>query len=302
MFFIENTRYKIKTVTGFEHFSGVVKKTANTMYHIILTDGTEIKCSSNHAFLTNAGFKRASDITTLDTITGKKIFSIELEKGTFEVYDPVNVSNHNTYYSNDVISHNTEFIGSTSTLISSAKLKQLLVLQEPPTFKEDHLDIFEEPKPDHTYVLTADVAEGLGLDYSTFSIIDVTSMPYKQVAKYRNNEISPLLFPTKIVHAAKKYHDAFILIEINSIGLQVADIIHHDFAYDNLIKIEVKGKQGQQHTPGFKKKVAFGLKMNKQTKAIGCTNLKTLIESDKLVIRDEDTLKEFTTFVVNNQT
>jgi hypothetical protein len=195
-----------------------------------------------------------------------------------------------------------EFLGSSSTLISSSKIKQLLAQQENPIERDGKFDIFEKPIEDHTYCMTVDVAEGQGLDYSTFAVIDVTQIPYKVVAKYRNNEIAPLLFPTVILQAAQKYNEAFVLIEINSIGLQVADILHNEFAYENLIKVEVKGKQGQQHSPGFKKKIAFGLKMSKQTKAIGCANLKTLVESDKLVILDEDIVKEFTTFVIHKQT
>jgi hypothetical protein len=111
-----------------------------------------------------------------------------------------------------------------------------------------------------------------------------------------------MIFPTKIVQIAKAYNEAFILVEINSIGLQVSDIIHNDFAYENLIKIEMKGKQGQQQSPGFKKKIAFGLKTSKQTKMIGCTNLKTLVESDKLIVNDEQTIMELTTFSADKQT
>lgn len=196
----------------------------------------------------------------------------------------------------------TEFLGSSNILISSAKMKQLIVNQVDPAIKDGHLDIFEQPLPGHTYTMTVDVSEGLGLDYSTFSVIDVTSIPYKLVAKYRNNKITPMLFPTVILQCAMKYNEAFILVEINSIGLQVSDILHFEFGYENLIKIETKGKQGQVQSGGFKKKVAYGLKTSKQTKAIGCANLKTLIESDKLIVHDPDMIKEFTTFSVNKQT
>jgi hypothetical protein len=196
----------------------------------------------------------------------------------------------------------TEFLGSTNTLISSAKLKQLLVLAENPIRTIDNLSIYEEPIPGHTYTMTIDVAEGLGLDYSTMQVIDVTTIPYKQVAKYRNNQISPYLFPTAIIQVAKKYNEAFVLVEINSIGLQVSDTLHFEFGYENLIKIEQKGKQGQITTPGFKRRIAYGLKISNQTKMIGCANLKTMIESDKLIVRDEDTLKEFTTFTGEKKT
>jgi hypothetical protein len=187
-----------------------------------------------------------------------------------------------------------EFIGSTNTLIHPAKLRSLVWLN--PVRHDGFMDIYKEPEAGRTYTMTVDVAEGQGLDYSTFSIFDVTEIPYRQVAKYKNNKITPLLFPTIILQAAKMYNEAFVLVEINSIGLQVADILHFELAYDNLIKIQAKGKQGQQSTPGFTKKIAYGLKTSVQTKNIGCANLKTLIESDKLIINDKDTISELMTF------
>ena len=163
----------------------------------------------------------------------------------------------------------------------------------------------EHPQSNHTYVLCADVAEGQGLDYSTFSVFDVTSIPYRQVAKYKNNEISPMLFPAVIYSAAKKYNEAFVLIEINSIGLQVADILHYELAYENLLKFQIKGKQGNQWSGGFaagKNKLAFGLKITAQSKMIGCANLKTLVENDKLILNDEDTITELFSFAANKKT
>ena len=194
----------------------------------------------------------------------------------------------------------TEFIGSTNTLIHPSKLRTLAFKN--PLAKDGDMDVYETPQPGKTYVIIADVAEGQGLDYSTFSIIDVTQVPYRQIAKYRNNKITPLLFPTILYTAARKYNDAFILVEINSIGLQVADILHNELAYENLIKIRnAKGKQGQQVTPGWTKQMQFGVKTSAQTKKIGCANLKSLIESDKLIINDEHTIMELTTFSASKQ-
>lgn len=193
-----------------------------------------------------------------------------------------------------------EFIGSTNTLIHPVKLRSLV--WHNPIRQDGKLDIYRDPEPGRTYTMTVDVAEGQGLDYSTFSIIDVTEIPYRLVAKFRDNTISPMLFPTIIVRTAQMYNDAFVLVEINSIGLQVSDIIHHELAYENLIKIEMKGKQGQQHTLGFKKKIAYGLKTSNQSKMIGCSNLKTLIENDKLIINDAQMITELTTFSADKKT
>ena len=194
------------------------------------------------------------------------------------------------------------FLGSSNTLISASKIQQMMLGMEDPIETPEKFRYYEKPQKKHTYVIAVDVSEGLGQDYSTFSVIDVTELPYKVVATYKDNEVKPIFFPTIIVSEAKKYNDAFILVEINSIGLQVADIIHYDLAYDNLIKIQLKGKQGQQWTGGYSKKIAFGLKTSPQTKQIGCTNLKALIESDKLIIKDEQIINELTTFAVDKRT
>jgi hypothetical protein len=196
-----------------------------------------------------------------------------------------------------------EFLGSTNTLISGAKLRTLSF--KSPIESQNNLDVYELPEPKRTYVICVDVAEGQGLDYSTFSIFDVTEIPYKQVAKYRNNEIAPLLLPTVIYSVAKRFNDAFVLVEINSIGLQVADILHFELNYDNLLKFQTKGKQGNQVSGGFaagKNKLAFGLKMSAQTKMIGCANLKALVENDKLIINDADTIMELSSFSATKKT
>ena len=193
----------------------------------------------------------------------------------------------------------TEFVGSSHTLISSSKLKTLVFNN--PIRQDNKLDILEEPQKDHTYVVTVDVARGQGLDYSAFSIMDVTSIPYKQVAKYRDKEISPLLYHTLIFNAATAYNNAYILVEINDIGQQIADILHHELEYENLVKIQIKPRQGQQMSYGHTKKIQFGVKTSVATKRIGCSNLKTLVESDKLLINDADTIMELMTFVASRE-
>jgi hypothetical protein len=196
----------------------------------------------------------------------------------------------------------TEFLGSSSTLISGPKIAQMMSDMISPISSDNDIDYYQKPVEGDTYVISVDVAEGQGLDYSTFSVINVSRIPFKVVAKYKNNSIRPLTYPTVIYTTARKYNDAFVLVEINSIGGQVADILHNEFAYENLIKIRPsKGKTGQQVTPGFTKQMQFGIKQSVQTKKIGCANLKNLIESDKLIVLDSDTISEFTTFSVSKQ-
>lgn len=194
-----------------------------------------------------------------------------------------------------------EFIGSTNTLINPIKLRALTF--ERVLRSEGLLDVYEDPKEGRVYCVCVDVSEGLNLDYSAFSILDITEIPYRQVAKYRNNQIPPLTYPTVIYSAAKRWNEAFVLVEINTIGLQVADILQYDLGYENLIKVTMKGRQGQQQTGGHvKTRIAFGLKQSEQTKKIGCANLKTLIESDKLIVTDAQTIMELTTFSQDKKT
>ena len=192
----------------------------------------------------------------------------------------------------------TEFVGSSSTLISGGKITQLMSLMENPVRRDGYVDIYQKPQVGHTYVMSVDVAEGQELDYSCFSIIDVTNLPYVQVAKYRNNKISPLLYPTEIYRWAREYNEAFILVEINSIGLQVADLLYNDFNYENMIRIKPASKTGQKMSAGSKK-TNLGLKQSVQTKKIGCANLKILMETDKLITIDSETISELTTFVIS---
>lgn len=189
-----------------------------------------------------------------------------------------------------------EFLGSVDTLISSAKLKSLVY--DEPIKSNRGLDIYFEPIKNHDYVLTVDVARGVGIDYSAFVITDITSFPHKVIGKYKNNEIKPMLFPSIIVDIAKAYNNAFILCEVNDIGDQVASIIQYDLEYDNLLLCSMRGRAGQIVGQGFSgKKTQLGVKMSKTVKKVGCSNLKTLIEDEKVIFNDYDIISELTTFI-----
>ena len=188
-----------------------------------------------------------------------------------------------------------EFLGSVNTLISPAKLKNMVY--ETPIMKNAGLDIYENSIPEHNYLMTVDVARGLGNDYSAFIVYDITNFPYKVVAKYRNNEIKPMLFPNIIYDVARGYNNSFILCEVNDIGDQVASIIHYDLEYDNLLMASMKGRNGQVVGLGFSgKKSLLGVRMTAAVKKLGCSNLKTLIEDDKLLTCDYEIISELTTF------
>ena len=173
---------------------------------------------------------------------------------------------------------------------------------KPPIHSSNNLLVYEQPKKNHTYALVADTAQGKGVDYSAFCIFDVSEMPYKQVAKYRDNTISPMLYPNVIYNVGVKYNTAHVLIEVNDIGSQVADTLHYDLEYENIMIITMRGRAGQQIGGGFAKNIQLGLRTSKQIKRIGCATLKDLIEQDQLIISDFETIRELTTFALTNNT
>ena len=193
-----------------------------------------------------------------------------------------------------------EFLGSVNTLITSSKLK--ILAYDDPLTSSAGLDIFEEPIEGHDYVCTVDVARGITKDYSAFTIIDTTEIPYKLVAKYRNNKIKPLLFPNIIHQVCTQYNHAYTLVEVNDIGGQVADILQFDLEYDNLLMCSMRGRAGQVVGQGFSgSKVQLGVKMSTTVKKTGCANMKQLIEDDKLIFTDFDIITELTTFIQKGQ-
>jgi hypothetical protein len=188
-----------------------------------------------------------------------------------------------------------EFLGSVDTLIAATKIKTMPVATPK---RSGGLDVYEMPKPKHIYTMTVDVSRGLSNDYSAFVVIDCTSAPYKVVAKYRDNEIKPLVFPSILDKIAKHYNNAFVLIEINDLGQQVADNMQFELEYDNMMMVTQRGRSGQVLGGGFSGRGnQLGLRMTKGTKRIGTSNLKSLIEGDKLIIQDFDIISELSTFI-----
>ena len=190
-----------------------------------------------------------------------------------------------------------EFLGSIDTLISPTKLKTLAY--RTPLQSHSKLDIYKKPEEGHTYMLTADVSRGTANDYSAFIVFDVTEVPYKIVAKFRDNEIKPLIFPGKIYDVARAYNQSYVMIEVNDIGEQVATTLQFDLEYDNLIMASMRGRAGQVLGAGFSGgRAQLGVRTTKAVKKIGCSNLKQLIEDNKLIVEDYDCINELSTFIV----
>jgi hypothetical protein len=191
-----------------------------------------------------------------------------------------------------------QFLGSSNTLINGRTLSVMSSIN-PVFHNELGLDLYENPAKDRFYVISVDVARGVGGDFSAFTIVDVTEMPYKLVGKFKNNMIAPMLFPDVIFKAAKDYNNAFVLVETNDIGGQIADILHKDLEYENILR--TFSENGRTYlTAGFNKTTTLGVRTTKSVKRQGCFAIKSLLEEKKLNIFDADIIHEFSTFVEKN--
>jgi len=314
---LNNDNLKILTPNGYEAFLGVNKIVKASYCYLKFSNGRELKCSEDHPLMTIEGIIRAKDIdkfTEVESIDGGCfVISKRIIRRRIELFDIVNSGKDHIYYSNGIVSHNCEFHGSTNTLIDGAKL-QIMLAREPLELDDKDaygMDIFERPikeyyddetqkmvDKDHIYIMCADVSEGKNLDYTTFSVFDCSTIPYRQVAIYRNNQISPMLFPDVLKLCAEYYNHAHVLIEINN-NPQVADVLYQDLEYENVFKVHSGNKQAQ-HLSDLGKANQNGLNMSPLVKRNGCSALKTIIETNKLEINSADTIYELSRFTASN--
>ena len=292
--------HKILSPEGLVSFFGINKITKDSYIHLKFSNGNELKCSLDHPLSTIDGIIKAKDLDKFTEIYTKDggcfLKKSKIIEQQIDLYDIVNSGIDHLYYSNNIVSHNCEFLGSVDTLINPTKLRALVY--EDPLKRSKGLDVYEDPNEDNNYLITVDVARGVGSDYSAFIVFDITSFTYRTVAKYKNNEIKPMMFPAIIHELAKAYNDAWLLIEVNDIGDQVANILHYDLEYDNVMMCAMRGRAGQVVGSGFSgKKSQLGVRMTSSVKKLGCSNLRTLVEDDKLLINDYDIISELTTFI-----
>ena len=187
------------------------------------------------------------------------------------------------------------FLGTSNTLINANTLRNLTFVR--PMFQKQGFDQYENIQPGHEYIITVDTSRGVGGDYSAFVVIDITDIPYKVVAKYRDKNISPLMYPELIYNVANNFNHAFVLVEINDIGEQIANVLYRELEYENLFITAMRGRAGQRVGGGFGKNAQLGVRTTKQVKRIGCSTLKDLIEDQKIIIEDFDIIEELSNFI-----
>lgn len=289
---------KVATNTGMQSFSGIRKTVHDSYYKIVFVTGETLRCTEDHLFESINGPITARLLTKKDELlhaTNNTTFvkSKRHIKKPLVAYDLVDVENGSLYYTNSILSHNCSFLGSSNTLISAAKLQQLVHIE--PQVEQKYLNIYEQPRPGHIYITTVDTGAGLSQDYSIVSVIDVTETPYKQVLVYRNNEIDPTSFSIVVESIARKYNMSYLVIESNNDGKIVSKELW-DMEYENIIN--TKSQDGDNIVKTGRRSIP-GIMMTKLTKKVGCSKLKDLIETEVLIIRDADTIEELGNFVLS---
>lgn len=282
----KNNRYQVMTPDGFSDFDGIQITNKYNYLKIELSNGKIICCSYDHKFFLNSNPILAKDIIVgnkLDTSQEIKLCVVDIKEinERIKLYELIDVKKNNVYYTDELLSHNCEFLGSAGTLISGYSLKTLVHFDPIELKQNEKFLIYEYPKEDHKYVAICDVSEGLGLDASTVQIIDVTNIPYKQVAKYENNEIKTYEYPDTIYIIAKYYNEALVIVEANSIGDGVLNDLNYDLDCENLFFDNDK----------------FGIKMTKTSKRVGNSFLKQYIEDGTLQINDFDTISQMSKYI-----
>lgn len=276
---------QILTPNGFKPFTGVRRSFHQSGLKFTFNDGSTLKTAHEHIFIVDGKEIFSKDLSVGQDI-GKIIANIEICEGQY-FYDPLNVSDGAIFSHDEVfVSHNS-FHGTGNTLISADKLLGLTSWN--PEFVSQGVNVYENPQADKNYIMTVDVAEGRGIDFSTFNIIDISSKPFRVVATFRDNLISPLLLPTIVERWAKQYNNAFVVVENNNQGSVVCNILYYDLEYENMFLSSTVSSSG------------IGVRMDKKIKHIGCSNLKDLIEQGQLETHDKQTIVELTTFVAKGK-
>lgn len=292
------SKYEILTPDGFSEFHGVRKQFAPSIITLSFDNTATLECSLDHKLECKLGFEEARNLSIGDEVRTAdgfaQIIFIYVDDVETPVYDALHVEKKNKYFTNGLVSHNCQFLGSSGTLISGAKLKELAPSR--PLHEAEGITQYEAVQQERSYVMIVDVSRGKGLDYSAFNIIDTTEMPYKQVCVYKDNTISPVDFASVIYRIGLMYNESAVLIEINDIGEQVADVLFMDYGYENLLFTENHGRAGKQVSNFGGKRSDHGIRTTKSVKSKGCSILKLLIEQNQLIIQDYNTIQELSRF------
>ena len=272
----------------FVNFDGIQKLENRQAIEVVFDDDSSIICTNDHLLKTkNNAFKTAESLRLGDKLANGAIVRYTRNlTGLRTVYDIVN-SETKTYLSNNVISHNCSFVGSSNTLIESSILNTLVYIN--PVDEKNDVRYFKYPEKDHNYVITVDVSRGRGLDYTAFIVVDISSNPYNIVCTFKNNTISPNVeLPVLLNRIGRLYNQALILVENNDLGESVGNALWFDWEYENLL---------WTHNEQIAGHGTIGVKTTRKVKSVGTNAMKSLIENHQLKLNDYRIIQELSVYV-----
>lgn len=289
---LKNSRFEVLTPSGWQGFDGIAASPKRVVR--VTTNVGATRTSDKHRVIVNGKEKLSVSLKPGDWLTSKiHVVRVELLANIDILYDLVNVAGGNVYIADGFVHHNCEFQGSSGTLITGDKLQKLVFTT--PIVEDENLCVYEHPVHGNKYIMTVDVSEGVDRDYSVVSIFDVSVKPFKHVLTYRNNAIPPEVLTEVAYRIGKKYNYALAIIETNGVGVSVAKDLWFEYEYENIVKTVPKENGAKI---GYGKGSALGVKTTKSTKRVGCSTLKSLIETDLLITNDYTAISEFGTFVM----
>lgn len=286
---VNNTKkYKILTPSGFRDFSSI-RKLEKDCFKITTNNGI-IMCSYDHMLYSAGRYILAEDIIIGTKIESKFGESVVLETeyiGLQTVYDIIDVDGGHLYYTNSFKSHNCSFEGSSYTLINGKKFASI-VAKDPikTTLKNFKINIYEEPQEGHYYTIGVDTAKYGDGDFMSIQVIDITSKPFKQVAAFREKNMTYLNLVEPLYNIGTYYNCAHMFIENNSgDGQSSADLLMNNYDYENIYSEKIG---------------VLGFRTTTKSRRIGLQNLKQLIEDDMLILNDEESIAELMRFALKN--
>lgn len=290
---------QILTNDGYKNFNHIRKTTNDLICKIKTETGKVLCCTLFHELKVENEWACAMKLRPnmrIETDLGlEKIIEMKFTREVTDFFDVCEVESTHSYFTNGILSHNCDFIGSSDTLIPGPTLKNLTYIH--PLKENEALKIFKMPQEDHSYFMTVDVSEGRGKDFHVIMVFDITTFPYEVVCIYRENTISHLLLPDKIMEIGGHYNEAPVLIEINSVGLTVAELLTDENEYENVLGTMNNGRAGQTLTSVYMPNSDKGIKMTSPVKRIGCTNLKLMLQKGQLFLNAHEILSELQKFV-----
>jgi hypothetical protein len=295
------SKYRILTADGFKSYKEVKNLGMQKCLTLTTSRNHRITCTHDHELHTGEQWKAASSFSIGDSIAcedGIDFVESITEAGGIEVFDVLDVEDVHSFYANGVLCHNCHFLGSVGTLIASSALRNMHAAQPIERLSTKYLKVYEEPREDRVYFATVDISHGTGGDYSVINVTDITEIPYRQVAVYRSNDTPYLLMPGIIYEIAKRFNDAYVLIELNDNGMTVATDLQMEYNYDNLV---TTGEKSKKITMGSWINSKPGVRTTTSTKKIGCAGLKLMVESGRYIIRDKDTIHEASSFIAKGR-